>query len=137
VNGIGLHLWRRRPGGVPRLALVLALALAGCSSRLNADGSLVSGTVIDHYTIGGPLDCPANGDATCDEYLRIATGTATGKLGVAPSAIVAHRFYRESIPPGTTLGGPPVGIVVFDLADGSRVAVGVYCGVGPSQVVPR
>lgn len=44
--------------------------------------------------------------------------------------------YRESIP-GTVDGSSSVGIVVLDLADGSRVAVGVYCGVGPCQVVAR
>jgi hypothetical protein len=138
MKGTGLDWWRwRRPGWVARLALVLTMPLAGCSNGLNADGSLVSGTVIDRYTIGGPLDCATIRDATCDEYLRIATDTATGKRGVAPASIIAHRFYYESISPGSTLGGPPVAVVVFDLANGSRVAVGAYCGVGPCQVVPR
>lgn len=136
MKGFGLGWWRRRPGGVAKLALVLALALAGCSSGLTASGALPSGTVIDGYTIGNPLDCPAHGNATCDEFLQIATDTATGKRGVAAAAIVDHRFYSEFIPPGAATSGA-AGIVVFDLADGSQVAVGVYCGVGPCQVMPR
>lgn len=40
------------------LALVLALALAGCSSSLNADGSLVPGTVVDRFKVAGLADCP-------------------------------------------------------------------------------
>ena len=137
MKGSGLEWWRRRPGGVAKLASVLALAVAGCSSGLTASGALVSGTVIDRYTIGDPLDCPAHGDVRCDEFLRIATDTATNNRGVAPAAIVGHRLYSEFLPPGTFSGGGAVGVVVFDLADGSRVAVGVYCGVGPCQVMPR
>lgn len=136
MKGLGLDRWRpRRPLAIALTALMQA-ALAGCSSGPTASGALVAGTVIDHYTLGAPLDCAAYRDATCDEYLRIAIGTATTKRGVAPVAIVGHRFYRESIP-GTVDGSSSVGIVVLDLADGSRVAVGVYCGVGPCQVVAR
>ncbi len=117
--------------------MVLALALAGCSNSFNADGSLVSGTVVDRYKVASLADCPDDRDPTCDESLRIATDIATGKRGVPADAIVGHRFYYEFLPPGMSRGGPPVVIVVFDLADGSRVAVGVYCGVGPCQVVNR
>jgi hypothetical protein len=128
--------WRRpRSGDFAMLATTLALA--ACGSGLTADGALVSGTVIDRYRIGDPLDCPVNGDPTCDEMVRIATDTATGERGVAPSAIVGHRLYYEFRPPGMTSGGGTVGIVVFDLADGSRVAVSVGCGVGPCHVVNR
>lgn len=67
----------------------------------------------------------------------MATDIATGKRGVPADSIVGHRFYYEFLPPGMSLGGPQVVVVVFDLADGSRVAVGVYCGVGPCQVVNR
>lgn len=134
MKGWGRARWRRRPGA---LAFVLALALAGCANGLTASGDLVSGTVIDRYKIGDPLDCGVNGDPTCDEMLRIATDVATSKRGIASSAIVEHRLYTEFIPPGSTSGGGMVGIVVFDLGDGSRAAVGVYCGVGGCQVVNR
>lgn len=137
MRAFGLDRRRRRPGRLVKLALVLVLALAGCSNGLTPSGALVSGTVIDRYTIGDPLECAAIRDSTCDEFLRIATETATGKRGVVPAAIVGHRFYTEFKPPGTTSGGGTTGIVVFNLADGSRVAVGVYCGVGPCQVVSR
>jgi hypothetical protein len=127
------------PARISILTVALALALAGCSNGLTADGALMPGTKVDRYTVGDPLECPTNGATLCDDYLRLATDTAIGKRGVAPTAIVGHRFYNEGIPtpPGATLSGPPVTIVVFDLADGSRVAVGVHCGVGPCQVIDR
>ncbi len=118
------------------MVFMQAIVLAGCSGGSTASGALVSGTVVDHYTLGTPLDCAAYADATCDEYLRVATDTATSKRGVAPAAIVGHGFYQESIP-GTAEGSSTVGVVVLDLADGTRVAVGVYCGVGPCQLVER
>jgi hypothetical protein len=137
MKGFGPGWWEGGSPVVGKVALLLSLALAGCSNGVTASGALVSGAVIDGYTIADPLDCPANGDPRCDEMVRIATETATGERGVAPSAIVGHRLYTEFKPPGTTSGGGTIGIVVFDLADDSRVAVGVYCGVGPCQVVNR
>jgi hypothetical protein len=137
MKGFSLDRRRRRPGSVAKLALVVALGLTGCTNGLTASGDLVTGTVIDRFTIGDPLNCAAVRDATCQDFLRIATDTAINKRGIALASIVGHRFYTEFIPAGSALGGPPVGVVVFDLDNGSRVAVGVYCGVGPCQVVPR
>jgi len=136
MTGRGLDRWRPRWALVMALTALMQVALAGCSSEPAASGALVAGTVIDHYTLGAPLDCATYSDGTCDEYLRIAIATATTQHGVAPAAIIGHRFYRESIP-GTVDGGSSVGIVVLDLADGSRVAVGVHCVVGPCEMVTR
>ena len=119
------------------MIIVFALALGGCSTTLNPDGSLVSGAVVDRFKIGDRADCPDQDDPTCDGSLRLATEVVTGQRGIEADSIVGHRFYYESVPAGTTLGGPPVTVVVFDVADGSRVAVGAYCGVGPCQVVRR
>ena len=136
MKGLGPDRWRPRWPLAIALTAFMQAALAGCSSGPAASGVLGPGTVIDHYTLGAPLDCAAYRNGTCEEYLRIAMSTVTTKRGFAPGAIVGHRFFGESIP-GTVEGTSTVGIVVLDLADGSRVAVGVYCGVGPCQVVAR
>jgi hypothetical protein len=136
MKGLGVGWWRSWPLGLVLVSLMQATALAGCSNGSTASGPLLSGMVIDHYTLGDPIDCNAHRDPTCEEHLQVAMGTATDKRGVAPEAIAGHHLFRESIP-GTRPGSSSLIIVVFDLADGSRVAVGVYCGVGPCHVVNR
>lgn len=118
MKRFGADSWPRATPGVAGLALVLAVGLAGCSSSLNPDGSLVAGTVVDRYKVAGLADCPDDRDPTCDESLRLATEIVTGNRGVPADSIVGHRFYYEFLPPGMSRGGPPVVVVVFDLADG-------------------
>ncbi len=118
------------------LVWLLAVALAACSSPPAASRTLGPGTMIDHYTLGDPIECIEYRDPTCEDYLQVATDIATDERGVAASAIVGHRFYHESIP-GTSAGSSSVVIVVLALADDSSLAVGVYCGVGPCHVVNR
>jgi hypothetical protein len=130
---LGFRAW---PLSVAFVSMLCALALAGCSSGPSGSGALVSGMVIDHYTLGDRIDCEAYLDPTCDDYLQVAMDEATTDRGVGAAAIVGHHFYSESIP-GTSSGRSSVVIVVFDLANGARAAVGVYCGVGPCQVVRR
>jgi hypothetical protein len=129
---------RRRRGVVLALAVLAgALVVVACSNEPPANGALAPGTMIEHYHIGAPLDCSASAASTCDDYLRVALDTATTKRGIAPDAIMDHAFYQESIPDTTEGSSPHIAIVVLDISDGSRVAVGVYCGVGPCQVVDR
>jgi hypothetical protein len=129
--------WRRSwPLGIALLSLMHAMALAACSNAPTASGALVPGMVIDHYTLGNPIDCIEYRDPTCQDYLQVATDIASDERGVARSAIVGHHFFRESIP-GTPAGSSSVVIVVLDLADDSRLAVGVHCGVGPCHLVKR
>ena len=118
--------------GTRALAAVAALALmlAGCA------GPVGPGSVIDGYKIGDPNDCTFAADPVCDDAFIVAIDTATGKRGVDPNVIGDHRFFSEYIPPGYVLSGSTF-IVVFDLVDGSQMAVGVYCGAGPCQAVSR
>ena len=74
----------------------------------------------------------AHSESPCAPNASPGGGKRTGE-----PVRVGHRLYGEFIPPGAFSGGGAVGIVVFDLGDGSRVAVGVYCGVGPCQVMPQ
>src|SRR5258708_5433329 len=126
MKGRSPDWWRRRTLGIVLVAFVQVLGLAACSGVPTASGALVPGTMIDHYTMGAPYVCAAYGEAAGEKYLGVARAGANSERGIARAAIVGHHLYHESIP-GTAPGSSShIGIVVFDLTDGSRVAVGVY-----------
>jgi hypothetical protein len=129
---------RSRSGllGVALVVVMGSLGVVGCSSQPPSASEVVAGAVIDHYSLGDPVDCSAYLDPTCEDYLQVARDEITRERDIAASAIASHRLFHESIP-GTRPGSSSVVIVVFELADGGRVATGVYCGVGPCHVVGR
>jgi len=137
-----------------RSLLMLAFTLAGCSGAIGAaspapaapsvsqQATIAPATVIDGFTIGDRLDttsCPS-GDVVCT-----AAADADAKLvrdallaahpGLDAAAIAALHWYSEILPPGYEQSGSFT-IAVFDLADGSRAAMGLACGVTDCKAVP-
>lgn len=130
--GSGTWSSSTRAGLTCLLALLVFDCAAGPTSGLRAPG-----TVIDGFTIGVPWTCaPQRVPTDCDEFIRIARASVTNR-GVDPDDIVVQNIYVEALTAGGALGGPSVAVVVFDLAEGSQVAAGAYCGVGPCQPVTR
>ena len=131
---LGSGTWSSSPRA--GLACLLALLVFGCASGPTS-GLRAPGSVIDRFTIGVPWTCaPQRVPTDCDEFIRIARASVANR-GVDPGDIVDQNIYIEALTAGSALGGPGVAVVVFDLADGSQVAAGAYCGVGPCQAVHR
>lgn len=118
--------------------LAVALVLGACSRAPTAEGVasptsdasaaaqhvLENGTVVDGIRVGIATDCVG---PDCDTRLKLATAAAIARHGLAPTALGAPQFYMPYITPGATLGSGGGAIVVFDLGDGSQVAVYTYC----------
>ena len=134
------------PGGVAPASP----AAAGPSPRA---AILAPETVIDEYKVGAPVECPLDPsvphdypitdamvkevNARCDEVLRIAKAAVIERHSLDSGVIGNYRVYSPFVAPGHALSAPAY-IVVFDLADGSNVAGGVFCAIGPCQVMnPR
>jgi hypothetical protein len=130
----------RRPIWSSIAVLVLWLTVAGCSRLLltpeqafpaTDPGALANGSVVDGHHIGHLLDC----STTCEDALAIAKTSAVSTRDLDPNAITRVRVYVPFIPAGATTSGGGY-VVVYDLFDGSRMAIRVHCGVGGCQVVP-
>jgi hypothetical protein len=120
------------------LTLVLTLTLTACSRAPTAGGAqpigqLANGTVIDGIQVGTPIDCAAPAD--CSDVLSFAQTAAIKTRGLDPSAIADTSVYTPYVPDNMVSTGGGF-VVVYDLIDGSKMAIRAHCGVGPCQVVP-
>jgi hypothetical protein len=119
------------------LALLVAVSLLGGCGIGRTDHLIVDG-----LSVGAPAGCgmciePQSGAncGTC-ESLAILARRAIGEKWPDHPPIVSLLFYGEGSYPGpngeeilqTRSGSLLVGLATF--ADGTRHAVGVYCGVG-------
>ena len=121
------------------LATTVALMLTACT-RLPAGGAaapassgpdlLPIGSVIDGHLVGPVLDCSKG----CDDALSFAKESAIETRGLDPNAIVDVQVYKPFVSEGGAATGGGF-VVVYDLADGSSLAIRVHCGVGDCQVV--
>jgi hypothetical protein len=153
MKGFALDSWRCRPGGFARLALVFALALAGCSTPSaipTTQGSapkvvIEAGSVIDGFTLGVPVKCsgpvgPVPSDVVgCGSYPELAVAALDAR-DKGHSAIVSTVTFTEATQSGpidvtgdaspsipAAGSGGVVTVFVFTLADGSIHATGVKC----------
>jgi hypothetical protein len=133
-------------GGAPTAA-----AAAGTSPA--EQGWLAPETVVDEYKVAGPIECPLDPtrphdylvtdavikevNARCDEVVQIATAAVLKRHSLDSTTIGTSRVYSPYLDPGHEFSAPAY-IVVFDLADGSQVAGGVFCAIGPCRFMnPR
>ena len=90
--------------------------------------------IVDGFPIGAPATCAPR---QCDEWVRLARSVLDDR-DPEHVEVINVRMYLEDLTnpvlfePGVVhaRSGMLV-VVVFGLADGSRRATGVYCGVGP------
>lgn len=127
------------------MVAALALILAACSGPSNAGsaapagqspGTLAIGTVVDDIRVGEAFEC-GSANPECDVRLRLAREAAIQRHGLTPDAIGAARFYLTYLPPGAAYGSGSNAIVVFDVDDGSQVAVETSCFDGCFVVDPQ
>jgi hypothetical protein len=93
-----------------------------------------AGPIVDGFPIGAPATCAPD---RCDEWVRLARSVLEDR-DPAHAEVINVRIYLEDLTnpllfePGVLhrRSGTLV-VVVFELADGSKRAAGVYCGVGP------
>jgi hypothetical protein len=96
-----------------------------------ATAELANGDIVDGYMVGPILDCSTG----CDDALTFAKTSAVESRGLDVSTIKEVHVFRPFMPAGASSGGGGGYIVVYDLADGSRMATGVYC-FDRCQLVP-
>lgn len=119
-------------------SLGMLTALVGCSVAATSNpskasegesvsvsaASLSDGSVVDGIRVGEPIDCVG---PDCAIRIELAEEAAMSRHGVPSSALGAPNFYLPHIPAGAALGTGGGSIVVFDVDDGSMVAVHTYC----------
>ncbi len=106
------------------VALLAAVALGACTSHEGPNGQ------VDGWSIGEAAQCRGD-DSRCRAMIQIATERLAGR-DFGHAAIVRTTLHQEGLYPNRDgelgqifySGGPPT-IVVFQLADGSRRAIGV------------
>lgn len=131
------------------LVLVLATVglwwagtMAGTSSRPEcqplASGDSIACSTIDGFPVGQfSSECSPQSDACLDSQTLAALDT--NDRGHAP--VLRMRLFQIDLgrvcAPGQMCSSN-YSVVVFDLADGSRRAIGIRCvGIAPCQAVPR
>lgn len=129
---------RRSMSGLLLLLLALFLTMTGCTRLPTEAGAaatepaaLPSPTMVGGHQLGPVIDC----STTCKDVLSFAETSAISTLSLDPVAIMNHVVYAPFIPAGMTSSGGGY-VVVYDLNDGSQLAIRVHCGVGDCQVVP-
>jgi hypothetical protein len=93
-----------------------------------------AGPIVDGFPIGAPATCAPR---ICDEWIRLALSALEDREPAHAQVLNVRTYYEDLTNP--VLYDPKVVhrrtgtvvVVVFELADGSRRATGVYCGVGP------
>jgi hypothetical protein len=122
-------------GLVVLLVIVGIAAVISTGTLENAGQSLVRLAppvrMVDGFPIGEPVPCAQH----CAEWTRLARSALDVREHGHAEIVGARTFMEAHIPdlygPGVlyTRSGTLI-VVVFDLADGSVRATGVYCGVG-------
>jgi len=105
------------------VALIAMVAVACGSSARTPEQSASPGAVVDGLKLGAPVDC-----TPCD----LLTPAAVAKLNATipnHAAIVRVSYFMDPLPSGAQRSGIST-VAVVDLADGTRSAILVYCGVG-------
>jgi hypothetical protein len=127
-------------------AIVVALAIAGVVlTGLLLRPRVLAGPIVDGFPLATALDCATSFDS-CGELTALARSAFDIREPHHPS-VVSSTVYNEDINNpllfDNSIGHARSGsvrVVVFDLADGSRGAAGVYCGVGgcvPLETYPH
>jgi hypothetical protein len=90
--------------------------------------------IVDGFPIGAPAACAPE---LCDEWVQLARSVFDDR-DPEHAEVINVRMYLEDLTnpllfePGVVHArSGTLMVVVFQLADGSRRATGVYCGVGP------
>jgi hypothetical protein len=115
--------------------VVLGLLAAACAIAPDP-APAAPGPIIDGFPIGRLLDCGLSRSAPCHEVLPLARAAFDSRVPDHPE-ILATSFFMEDInnpaifdPRVLHARSGTLIVVVFNLADGSKHAAGVYCGVG-------
>jgi len=102
-------------------AIVAVLIVWGCGG-LTSDG-VKAGATIDGITLGPEI--------TCDSCAEIDAAAGRKLESSRPNhAVVSETLhFADPLPSGAERSGTST-VVIFNMADGSRAAYLVYCGVG-------
>ena len=100
----------------------LALLLGACSRSV---------LMIDGFPVGTATVCQRDFSPSCEQIIDTALAAFEERDPdhVAIKQTTVHDEDRSTFPEGVVRSGS-IAVVVFDLADGTRRAVGAYCGPG-------
>jgi hypothetical protein len=99
---------------------------------------------VDHGPLVDPLvqmpaECSSADHPTCDEAVQVAIDTASANGFLTPDNLAEAHYYVINVPPGSAAASNAEYIVDIYIpgAHGpvAEIAIGVYCGSGPCQVV--
>ena len=102
---------------------LLVAAYGGPTGAATPGQDLVPGTLVGDLRIGERVDC-----SPCE----VLTPAAIARLDATipnHAAIVRISYFMDPLPSGAKRSGIST-VAVLDLADGTRSAILVYCGVG-------
>jgi len=106
------------------IAIAILTVLSACAGPEGLDSASPSARDgVDGWMVGGQLECSWR----CELRLAIAH-QGLDVMHPNHAAVVSQRTFAELQTPGVGRSGPFI-IVVFELADGSKSAVGVECNI--------